>query len=133
MLSTIWLLKVGNLHERKIPLKKLTRMLGPVSLATPVNLIDAVSKCAAKIYPYNIYDLFPVILLLTNHETPYNLINIVLSFHPITAFFIITGLWPLRSPGCLRYHSSRALCFYNTLCCRLTVIMHKIALFIYKC
>ena len=74
---------------------------------------DVASKSAAKIYPSNKYDLFPVISLLTNHETPY-ILNIVLSFHspfePITAllklhasthllsqllpFFEITGMWP---------------------------------------
>ena len=56
---------------------------------------DVVSKRAAKIYPSNKYDNFPVILLLTNHEALYNL-NIVLSFHqpfePISAPFTITGL-----------------------------------------
>ena len=30
---------------------------------------DVVSKGAAKIYPSNKYGVFPVILLLTNHET----------------------------------------------------------------
>ena len=32
-------------------------------------------------YPSNKYDLFHVIILLTNYESLYNL-NIVLSFHP---------------------------------------------------
>ena len=40
---------------------------------------------------------FPVCLLLTNHETLYN-INIVLSYHqpgkPITTLFTINGLLP---------------------------------------
>ena len=57
-----------------------------------------VSKSAANIYPSNKYDFFPVTLLLTNHETLYNL-NIVLNFHPsfepITAFLTITRLWPI--------------------------------------
>ena len=56
---------------------------------------DFVPKSTAKIYPSNKYNIFPVNLLLINHETPYNL-NIVLSFHPtfeaITALFTITGL-----------------------------------------
>ena len=72
-------------------------MQSPFFLATPVNLIDAVSKSTAKIYPSNKYNIFPLILLLTNHEKPYNL-NIVLSFHPpfkpITAIFTTTGMWP---------------------------------------
>ena len=56
---------------------------------------DAVLKSAAKIYPSNKYNLFPISLLLTNYETPYKL-NIVLSYHPpfeqITVFFTITCL-----------------------------------------
>ena len=40
---------------------------------------DVVSKSAAKIYPSNKYGVFPVILLLTNHETtchlPFEQIN----------------------------------------------------------
>ena len=57
----------------------------------------AVSKCAANIYPPSKYECFPLILLLTNYKTLFN-INIVLSFHPpfepISALFTITGLWP---------------------------------------
>ena len=49
------------------------------------------------IHPSNIYDFFPVILILTNHE-PLYIITIVLGFHPpfelITAIFTITGLSP---------------------------------------
>ena len=36
---------------------------------------------AANTYPFNKYDFFPIILLLTNHEELFNL-NIVLSLHP---------------------------------------------------
>ena len=56
-----------------------------------------VPKSAANIYMYpsSKYEYFAVILLLTNHETLFNL-NIVLSFHPpfepISAFVTITGL-----------------------------------------
>ena len=49
----------------------------------------------ANIYPSNKYNIFPVFLLLTNHETSHSL-NIVLSFNPhfepITVLFTITGL-----------------------------------------
>ena len=58
----------------------------------------AVSKSAANIYPSSKYEHFPVILLLTNQETLFN-ISIVLTFHPpfepINALFTIIGLWPL--------------------------------------
>ena len=53
---------------------------------------DVVSKSTPKIY-----NIFAVVLLLSNHETPYNL-DSVLSFHPpfepILALFTIAGLWP---------------------------------------
>ena len=52
-------------------------------------------KNAANIYPSSKYEYFPIILLLTNHETLFNM-NIVLSinpsFEPISALFTITGL-----------------------------------------
>ena len=68
---------------------------------------DAASNSAANIYPSDKYDFFPVILSLTNHETPYNL-NIVLSFHPpfepMTALFTIKGLCPF---ACFFYLSLR--------------------------
>ena len=35
----------------------------------------------------------------------------------------------LRSPGCLPCHSLPFLCFYTSLYCRLTVIMHKIIIY----
>ena len=60
--------------------------------ATPVNLKSvATYSCILNMI------FFPVCLLLTNHETLYNII-IVLSFHPscepITPPFIINGLCP---------------------------------------
>ena len=71
-------------------------MQDPFFKAAPVNLIDVVSKSAGNIYPSGKYDVFPKIVLLTNHETLYNL-DIVLSCHPpfepIIALFTITGLW----------------------------------------
>ena len=79
-----------------------TKLQGPFFLSHTSKLNqqkqwDVVSKIAANIYPTDKYDIFPIILLLTNHETLYNL-NIVLSLHapfkPITALFTIKGLWP---------------------------------------
>ena len=74
---------------------KNTKMQDPFFKAAPVNLIDVVSKSAGNIYPSGKYDVFPKIVLLTNHETLYNL-DIVLSCHPpfepIIALFTITGL-----------------------------------------
>ena len=49
-------------------------------------------------YTCLINTIYFLVLLLTNHETPYNLKNIVLSFHPpfepIIALYTITSLWP---------------------------------------
>ena len=49
-------------------------------------------------YTRLINTIYFLVLLLTNHETSYNLKNIVLSFHPhfgpIFALFTFTGLWP---------------------------------------
>ena len=69
-----WSLKVGTLHVRKIPVKKKcenTRcfFLSHNSKFNQQKQRDVVSKSAAKIYPSNKYGVFPVILLLTNHET----------------------------------------------------------------
>ena len=58
----------------------------PTSKLNQQEQSDVVSKSTV---PSNRYNIFPIILLLANSETPYNL-NIVLSFHPplepITAF-----------------------------------------------
>ena len=77
-------LKVGTLHWRKVSLKKYQNAMS-FSLSHTSNLyqqkkFDVVSKNAANIYPSNKYDLFPICLLLTNHETLYNL-NIVILSH----------------------------------------------------
>ena len=77
-------LKVGTLHWRKVSLKKYQNARS-FSLSQTSNLyqqkqFDVVSKNAANIYPSNKYDLFPICLLLTNHETLYNL-NIVILSH----------------------------------------------------
>ena len=70
----------------------------------------AVLKSAANIYPSSTYEYFQVILLLTNHETLFN-INIVLSIHqpfePISALFTITGLWPNDYLGILQVSPKR--------------------------
>ena len=40
-------------------------------------------------------------------------------------WFVVARLsHPLRSPGCLRWHSKPFLCYYTSQYCRLTVIMH---------
>ena len=97
VLPIFWPLKVSILHKRKIPSKyqnATSYFLSHTSKLDQQKQLDVVLKITAKIYPSNKYNIFPVILLLTNHETPYNL-NIVLSFQPpfepITAPFTITG------------------------------------------
>ena len=69
----LWSLKVGTLHVRKIPVKKYENttcfLLSHNSKFNQQKQRDVVSKSAAKIYPSNKYGVFPVILLLTNHET----------------------------------------------------------------
>ena len=66
-------------------IEKKIKMKGPFFLATPVNQIDKSSEMLfqhlQQIYIGLINMIFPLCLLLTNHETLYNL-NIVLSFHP---------------------------------------------------
>ena len=53
-------------------------------------------QSAGNVYSSSKYEYIPVILLLTNHETLFN-INIMLSFHPpfepISALLTTTGLW----------------------------------------
>ena len=100
--TTFCPLKVCTLHTRKISLKKIPKckifFLSPNSKLNQQKQWYVVSQRAAKIYPSSKYEYFPVILLLTNHETLFN-INIVPSFHtrfePISTLFTFTGLWPL--------------------------------------
>ena len=60
-------------------------MQGPFFQATPVNLINKGNEMwfqkVQQRYTRPINTIYFLVLLLTNHETPYNLKNIVLSFH----------------------------------------------------
>ena len=60
----------GTLHERKNSIEKIPEC-HPSKLHQQKQR-DVISNCAGKIYPSSTYDLFPVVLLLTNHESPYN-------------------------------------------------------------
>ena len=51
-------------------------MQGPFSYATPVNLINKSNEMFQKVqlrYTRQIITIYSLVLLFTNHETPYNL------------------------------------------------------------
>ena len=94
----------GTLHERKILLKKNTRMQGPFLKATLVNLINKSNEMLfqkvqqrCKIDLSNKYNIIPSFIIDQSWNT-LQLKIIVLSFNPpfepITALFTFTGLWP---------------------------------------
>ena len=70
-------------------------MQGPFFLAAPLNLTNKSNEMlfqkVQQRYTRLINTIYFLVLLLTNHETPYNL-KILCSFQPITALFTITGL-----------------------------------------